>query len=229
MLQNPAGSYAEPWDDVQGDARQQRQQQPSPQRGGVDGGFFAGREVQPSPPVGPRPTEQRTPRSYGGGSQRSPGRGGTGMNLEDEMERVAAEKSQVSPNRLDHVHFARLRTAISRCAALLRARPPVDGVSSLGCAFDTAVPAVPQTLQKALAREDRAAATDLALLHQLTGDYKGAKSPNRTIVCLDLDDKPWYLSVLIVISLVWSLGKPELSLGCPLPLAVCARLLEMES
>ena len=119
VLQNPAGSYAEPWDDVQGDARrQQRQQQPSPQRGGVDGGFFAGREVQPSPPVGPRPTEQRTPRSYGGGSQRSPGRGGTGMNLEDEMERVAAEKSQVSPNRLDHVHFARLRTAISRCAAL---------------------------------------------------------------------------------------------------------------
>ena len=76
---------------------------------------------------------------------------------------------------------------------------------------------MPQTLQKALAREDRAAATDLALLHQLTGDYKGAKSPNRTIVGLDLDDKPWYLSVLIVISLVWSLGKPELSLGCPLP------------
>ena len=88
---------------------------------------------------------------------------------------------------------------------------------------------MPQTLQKALAREDRAAATDLALLHQLTGDYKGAKSPNRTIVGLDLDDKPWYLSVLIVISLVWSLGKPELSLGCPLPLAICARLLEIES
>ena len=98
-----------------------------------------------------------------------------------------------------------------------------------GLRFDTTVPAVPQTLQKALAREDRAAATDLALLHQLTGDYKGAKSPNRTIVGLDLDDKPWYLNVLIVISLVWSLGKPELSLGCPLPLAICARALEIES
>ena len=119
VLQNPAGSYAEPWDDVQGDARrQQQQQQPSPQRGGVDGGFFAGREVQPSPPVGPRPTEQRTPRSYGGGSQRSPGRGGTGMNLEDEMERVAAEKSQVSPNFLTTFVMYRLGCEFSlRCVA----------------------------------------------------------------------------------------------------------------